>query len=117
MTVERVGLSDLQQVVAGEVTRKQIQDAQLNRDSVRSQTVRPVPAVPATPAAADQLSFSSEARALAAARQAVASLPEIRQQKADEIKRRVQEGTYKVDPRSLANSMIREGVTTARRTA
>lgn len=114
MTVERAAVNELLQGAAGEVTRQHLQEAQLTRDSVRLQAVQPVPAVAPTPAAGDQLSLSPEARNLAASRQAAVSRLEARQQKIEEIKRRLSDGTYTVDPHVLARTMLREGVSDPR---
>ncbi len=56
--------------------------------------------------AADQVSLSEEARALAAARNAVAAAPDVREEKVADVKQRIEDGTYAVAPRALARKIM-----------
>jgi negative regulator of flagellin synthesis FlgM len=55
----------------------------------------------------DELALSDEARSLAAARQAVASAPEVREERIAAIRQRIQDGTYVVSSELLARGMLR----------
>ncbi len=54
----------------------------------------------------DNISLSSQARLLQKASQVIAQTPEVRSEKVAAIKAAVQNGTYQVEPRQVANSMI-----------
>ncbi len=54
----------------------------------------------------DNISLSSQARLLQKASQVIAQTPEVRAEKVAAIKNAVQNGTYQVDSRQVANSMI-----------
>jgi flagellar biosynthesis anti-sigma factor FlgM len=53
----------------------------------------------------DAVSISNEARSLAAARTAVASAPEVREDRVAPIRAAIVSGTYSVDSRQLARAM------------
>ena len=55
----------------------------------------------------DSISLSNEARSLARARNAVTDAPEIRAERVAEIKAAIANGTYSVDSRALARSMVK----------
>lgn len=55
---------------------------------------------------ADSVTLSADARALASAREAVQSAPDVRADKVSEIKQRVDSGTYEVPASVLARNMI-----------
>jgi flagellar biosynthesis anti-sigma factor FlgM len=64
-------------------------------------------AVAATPTRRpDEVSISSEARAIAAANTAVASAPEIRADRVEAIRAAIAGGTYAIDSRALARAMV-----------
>jgi len=64
-------------------------------------------AAPATPTRRpDEVSISSEAKAIAAANAAVASAPEIRADRVDAIRAAIANGTYSIDSRALARAMV-----------
>ncbi len=63
-------------------------------------------AQPKSQPAPDQLSLSDEARAMAAARQAVSNAPDVREDKVAAIKQRIEDGTYSVSPRVLAQKIF-----------
>ncbi len=54
----------------------------------------------------DQVSLSQKGRDLAAARNAVAAAPDVREGKVADIKQRIEDGTYQVAPRALARKII-----------
>ena len=67
-------------------------------------------AVPSTAARqSDSVELSDAARALAAANKAVANASDMRADRVDEIKAAIADGTYSVDSRQLARSMVRAG--------
>jgi negative regulator of flagellin synthesis FlgM len=55
---------------------------------------------------ADSVSLSADARSLQAAREAVQSTPDVREQKVAAIKQSVQDGTYFVPASTLARNII-----------
>ena len=58
----------------------------------------------------DNVSLSPQARELIKAQQALAALPDIREDKVAEIKTRLTEGRYQIDSDGIASKMIREGL-------
>jgi negative regulator of flagellin synthesis FlgM len=54
----------------------------------------------------DSVSLSENARSLAAARDAVKNVPDVREQKVAEIKQHVSDGTYNVPAKMLARKML-----------
>lgn len=54
----------------------------------------------------DDLNVSSEARDFQAAFKAVSSLPEIREDKVNEIKEQIKNGTYNVEAEAVAEKMF-----------
>jgi negative regulator of flagellin synthesis FlgM len=54
----------------------------------------------------DSVSLSDGAKSLASARQAVQDAPDLREHKVADIKQRVQDGTYSVSSRVLAQKML-----------
>ena len=62
---------------------------------------------------ADSVSLSADARSLQAAREAVQSTPDVREQKVAAIKQRVDDGTYFVPASALARTIIDAASTTS----
>ena len=58
--------------------------------------------------AADRVVLSSEARLRGAALQTAKDAPDVRREKVDELKRKVQDGTYKPDLKKAAANLIRD---------
>jgi negative regulator of flagellin synthesis FlgM len=58
----------------------------------------------------DRVSLSPQARELMKAQQALANLPDIREDKVAELKARIDEGRYRIDKEGIAEKMIREGL-------
>jgi negative regulator of flagellin synthesis FlgM len=54
----------------------------------------------------DEVSISSEAKAIATANTAVASAPEIRADRVEAIRAAIADGTYTIDSRALARAMV-----------
>ncbi len=79
----------------------------INRPGRRS---RPEGASASARAPSDAVSLSEQAKTLAAARRAVDSAPDIRQDKVDAIKQAISDGTYSVSARELARKMIDAGI-------
>ena len=59
---------------------------------------------------ADSVSLSDTARAMASARASVSAAPDVREDKIAALKAAIANGTYSVDSKSLANSMLRHGL-------
>jgi negative regulator of flagellin synthesis FlgM len=58
----------------------------------------------------DSVSLSHQARWLQAAREALAEIPEIREERVAAIRAQIEAGTYKVDGEKIADKMIAEGL-------
>lgn len=61
---------------------------------------------PSAPAQADQVVLSQRAAEIQTAQEAVAAMPEVRQEKVAAIKKRIEEGTYQIDPEAIADKII-----------
>jgi flagellar biosynthesis anti-sigma factor FlgM len=70
----------------------------------------PAPASPAaTVGQPDAVSISDAARSLASARQTVDAASDVREDRVSSIKAAIAAGTYSIDSRSLASSLLRSG--------
>lgn len=58
------------------------------------------------PAQQDRLELSPEAQRLNAIRQQVAAAPDLRMDRVNELKARIQKGTYQVDSNAVAQKML-----------
>ena len=58
----------------------------------------------------DKVEFSQTARDVKEAREQLESIPDVREEKVQEIKTQVEEGTYKVDGKKIAFNMIRDSL-------
>jgi negative regulator of flagellin synthesis FlgM len=67
----------------------------------------------AVPRQLDSVELSDAGRALAAARQSVASSAEVREDRVAAIKAAIADGSYRVDSKTLAQSMLRAGFAAA----
>lgn len=56
----------------------------------------------------DKVEISAEAAAIDAARGIIADMPEVRADKVEELRQKIQDGTYKVDPEDIAAKMLAE---------
>lgn len=61
----------------------------------------------------DSVSLSPQARWLQAAREALADLPEIREERVAAIRAQIEAGAYEVDGEKIADKMIAEGLLNA----
>ena len=78
--------------------------------ALRSNAAYAAPATQAPTRQPDAVSLSDSARALSAARNAVASATEVREDRVGAIKAALASGTYKVDSRQLAHALLQPGV-------
>ena len=92
--------------LGGYDSARQLQAAEASRAAAAERKTTPKPAAADQGGASDGVSFSDEARQLAAARQAVASAPDLREEKVSAIKQSIADGTYSVSPDVLARKMI-----------
>jgi negative regulator of flagellin synthesis FlgM len=68
-------------------------------------------AAPVRPASqGDSVSLSLKARRLQAARETLAAMPEIREEKVAAIRAQIEAGTYKIDGEKIADKMIAEAL-------
>ncbi len=56
----------------------------------------------------DRVSLSPQARELLKAQRVLAAIPDVREDKVEEIKARIADGTYRIDSDQIAAKMIRE---------
>lgn len=58
----------------------------------------------------DRVDLSSRSKELKKIEEVLASTPEVRTERVEALKKLIEEGRYEVDPTSLAEKMIREGL-------
>jgi negative regulator of flagellin synthesis FlgM len=73
-----------------------------------SRVRRAAPQAAAPAASADSVSLSSEARSLAATRQAVEAAPDVREDRVAELKQRIARGEYDVPANALARKLLKK---------
>jgi len=66
------------------------------------------PGQAAKPATADKVDISGRSKEIADARTALSKLPDVREAKVQEIKQRVDNGTYTIDPLKVAQKILKE---------
>lgn len=89
-----------------EITRKTVQPT-------ASEPVEPTGVAAAQPSAAaqpDQVILSQQAVEIQRAQEALSQVPEVRQQKVAEIKRKIVEGSLEVDAEAIAKKIIAGGI-------
>jgi len=59
---------------------------------------------------ADNVQISARARELVEAQQAAKAIPDVREDKVDEVKKQVETGTYRVEGKRIALNMINESL-------
>jgi negative regulator of flagellin synthesis FlgM len=80
--------------------------AALRRNAALSNTA----STSAAPRQADSVTLSDSARALAGANKTVASASDVREDRVAALKAAIADGTYSVDSRTLAQSMVKAGL-------
>jgi len=78
-------------------------------DGLRSDAEKPVVA-PATPAVSERVELSSRAREIRQIRALLANAPDIRKDKVMELKRQIEDGSYRVQPGEISKKMIGEAL-------
>lgn len=58
----------------------------------------------------DRVTLSPRAQELRDAQQALASIPDVREDRVEEIKTRIADGSYRIDSKAIATKMIRESL-------
>lgn len=96
MALDRIGAQDAARLYAAGVQQSDKTDVAAGQAGKKA---APAPA-------ADQVVLSEQARALAAARQAVAAAPDVREEKVADIEQRLADGTYSVSPSVLARKIL-----------
>ena len=90
-------------------SRAYVQQAQTQRANAGASSAKDSGSAARPESRVDTVSLSSNAKSLAAAREAVqASDGDIRHDKVADIKRRLDDGTYQVDAKVLAQKMLRD---------
>lgn len=79
-----------------------------NKRATQAQQQRPQEATQASAQNADKVVLSSEARLRGAALQTANESPDVRRKRVDELKKQVQDGTYKPDLKKAAANLIRD---------
>jgi len=74
----------------------------------KNPATEPKPAEVKRPSTGDTVQLSERSKQLADIKSAVNQLPEVREAKVQEIKQSVDAGTYTVDPRQVAASILKE---------
>jgi negative regulator of flagellin synthesis FlgM len=77
-----------------------------NRVDASQKTANTAPARPTSQG--DTVSLSPQVRQMQAAREALAAMPEIREEKVAAIRAQIEAGTYKIDGEKIADKMIAE---------
>lgn len=90
-TLHRIGRGNV-----GRVSGEGVEAARSVHDTAASRAAR----------GTDQLSLSSRAEEIKAARAALAETPEVRAERVAELKAQVQAGTYRVDPDKVAERIL-----------
>ena len=88
-----------------EITRKTV-------EAVRSEQVGEVDAAAksAEAAQADQVNLSHQARQIQRAHQALSGVPEVRQEKVAQAKRKIAQGTLEIDAEAIARRIVEGGI-------
>ena len=94
MSIQRVGSND-----------PSFHSAEIEK-SAAAKAAEPTRATRRAQAPRDEVSLSSEARSLAAARDSVAAASDVREDKVSAIKQRVEDGTYSVPSNVLARKLL-----------
>ncbi len=81
-------------------------DEKLNVDGVSKQDGHQEKGILKT----DKVVLSAAARTFRKAREIADDIPEIRKQKVEELKSRIRSGTYPIDPKKVAQGMLRESL-------
>jgi negative regulator of flagellin synthesis FlgM len=76
-------------------------------DFAKAQPIEPQPAAAPVP---DSISLTSEAKERARVQKAVEAAPEVRQERVDELRQQIEDGTYNPDPREVAKSIMKRGL-------
>jgi negative regulator of flagellin synthesis FlgM len=101
MSIERLGHH-----TTNEAARTYLQNADGARAASAANSATDGAAKTTAAPRTDSVSLSDNARSVAAALAAVQQAPDVRDAKVNEIKQRVQDGTYDVPARVLARNMI-----------
>jgi negative regulator of flagellin synthesis FlgM len=77
--------------------------------ALRAQALGTPQTLPTSVRQPDAVRISQAARSLAGARQAVDAAPDVREDRVSSIKAAIAAGTYSIDSRSLASSLLKSG--------
>src|SRR5437660_1542101 len=98
-------MNSIDRISQQSVSRAYIQGADAAQTAPAQHTAKPAHRHSQAPKA-DSVTLSDSARSLAAAREAVQQVPDVREGKVADIKQRVESGTYEVSSRVLARKMV-----------
>ena len=83
---------------------------QVNREKTRSGAVSGEQSSNKTLPSGDRVALSPEAKIMQEAIKVLETLPDVREEKVAQIRERIEEGTYQVDGRKVAEKMINESI-------
>ncbi len=83
---------------------------QVNREKTRSGTVSDGQSSSKTLPSGDRVALSPEAKIMQEAIKVLETLPDVREEKVAQIRERIEDGTYQVDGRKVAEKMINESI-------
>jgi negative regulator of flagellin synthesis FlgM len=94
----------------GEVKSNEFENILKNQGTNEAKTSNEIKTTPQISSGIDSVKFSSEAEKVKFVNDIVGKTPEIRQSKVDEIKAKIQKGTYDVSSEKLAQKLIDSGI-------
>lgn len=83
---------------------------QVNRDKVKSGAVSDDQSSNKILPSGDSVALSPQAKIMQEAIKVLETLPDVREEKVAQIRERIEEGTYQVDGKKIAEKMIKESV-------
>ncbi|MBN1548838.1 MAG: flagellar biosynthesis anti-sigma factor FlgM [Syntrophaceae bacterium] len=92
-----------------DTTAQMIQQYQKN-DSLRQEAERTVGSVAGVSAPEEKVDLSTKARDVQTIKNAVESVPDIREEKVQELKNRIEAGTYNVNGEKIAGKIVGESL-------
>jgi len=101
-------MTSIDRISAQDAARMYAQNTDVSRSAAATAAVQPTGKAHQRNYAqsTDSVTLSDDARSMAAARSAVQSAPDVRQQKVSDIKQQISDGTYQVSARALARKML-----------
>jgi len=99
-------MSSIDRLAAQDAARTYTQNTDVARSGAAQKTSQAQSSQARQATSVDSITLSDDARSLASARDAVQNAPDVREQKVDEIKQQLSDGTYSVPASVLARAML-----------